>query len=231
MTEKNDNSSKFLQVPNTSHQNYPNIDKSRKKYEYHKINYKLKNIIQDIINIKSNLVLNKNEIQDQINSNLFVHYLFKSNRIYKEFKLSNENFIDREKSTNTQKIKNEKYLLPNSETKSFIGQKRNLEKEKEEEIDKNKLIYDEIKKKYNEYLNNDKNFPKNIIKIFPNENEYFKMQETIVINDTPFCVVYSDNNYIRKIRAINENKDFYDEKNINFILEYVKSEIEKIIKN
>ena len=85
---------------------------------------------------------------------------------------------------------------------------------------------------YNEYLNNNKNSLEDInIKLFSNENEYFKIQETIIINNEPICVVYLINNHISKIFSINEAKECNDEEDIKFILEHIKSEFEKIINN
>ena len=278
MNEKIDNSLKSFQAPNISHQNYQNVDKTGNNYKYQKNQYKFKNIIQDMINNKSNLVFNKIEIQNQINSNLFVPHSFKNKRIYKDFQSSNQNFMDRELKLKRQKIKEEKSISsniknnlvninnnlneninisPNNQQKNkisnidnqnistskdlnnfsenceqldFLRKKRILEKEKE--IDNNKLIYDEIKKMYNEYLNNNKNSLEDInIKLFSNENEYFKIQETIIINNEPICVIYLINNHIKKIFSINEAKECNDEEDIKFILEHIKSEIEKIINN
>ena len=278
MYDKNDNALKYLRVPNTNYQKYQNNDKSKNKYEFEKIHYKFKDIIQDIINIKSNLALNKIEIQEQINNNLFIPYSFKNKRIYKNFKLSNPNFIDGELKLKVKKIKEEKSKPSNIENNlgdtyininkninispanqpvnkssninyrnispskdinnfsdncnklNFLGLKRNLENE--QEIDKNKLIYDEIKKMYNEYLNNNKNKLENInIKIYSNENEYFKIQETIIINNEPIYIVYLINEHITKIFSINEEKNYNDEENINKILKEVKSKIEKITNN
>ena len=278
MNEKIDNSLKSFQAPNISHQNYQNVDKTGNNYKYQKNQYKFKNIIQDMINNKSNLVFNKIEIQNQINSNLFVPHSFKNKRIYKDFQSSNQNFMDRELKLKRQKIKEEKSISsnikknlvninnnlneninisPNNQQKNkisnidnqnistskdlnyfsekceqldFLRKKRILEKEKE--IDNNKLIYEEIKKMYNEYLNNNKNSLEDInIKLFSNENEYFKIQETIIINNEPICVVYLINNHISKIFSINEAKKYNDEEDIKFILEHIKSEFEKIINN
>ena len=273
MNEKSDNVLKSINVPNSNHQNNQKIDKSRNINEHQEIHFKFSNIIKDIINNKPFIVLNKKEIEYQINSNLFIPYIFKSKRINKEFNLSNHNYNDKIDNFARHQIKEEKNLLLNKQNNlvninndnnnfqhnnqqvnnsnnidfqnispskeldvssennnelNFLGKKRNSENNPE--IDKIKLLYDEIKKKYNEYINNNKNSLEKInINIFTHESEYFKIEETIVIKEVPICILYLAYGHITKIYYINDEKYYDDEENIKYILEAIKSKFEEIL--
>ena len=273
MNEKNDNVLKSINVPNSNHQNYQKIDKSRNINEHQELHYKFSNIIKDIINNKPFFELNKKEMENQINSNLFIPYSFKGKRIYKEFNISNHNYNDKKDNFTRHQIKEEKNLLLNKKNNlvninsdnnkfqhniqqvnnsnnidfqnispskeldassdnnnelNLLGKKRNLENNPE--IDKIKLLYDEIKKKYNEYINNNKNSLEKInINIFTHESEYFKIEETIVIKEVPMCILYLAYGHITKIYYIKEEKYYDDEENIKYILEAIISKFEEII--
>ena len=273
MNEKNDNVLKSINVPNSNHQNYQKIDKSRNINEHQELHYKFSNIIKDIINNKPFFELNKKEMENQINSNLFIPFSFKGKRIYKEFNISNHNYNDKKDNFTRHQIKEEKNLLLNKQNNlvninsdnnnfqhniqqvnnsnnidfqnispskeldassdnnnelNLLGKKRNLENNPE--IDKIKLLYDEIKKKYNEYINNNKNSLEKInINIFTHESEYFKIEETIVIKEVPMCILYLAYGHITKIYYIKEEKYYDDEENIKYILEAIISKFEEII--
>ena len=269
----NDNILQNIPDLNTNHRNYQNSNRTTNINDKTTENYQFFNNIQDIINNKSNLYLNNKEIQEQINNNLLIPFIFKTKAINKEFKLSNHNYITKKdiiqmhrpeenKNILSKTVNNEPYssnnnlkninLSPNnqkennSSKKNFqnisffmesdeisednkslkiLGKKRQKEKDLEE--DENKLIYESIKKMYNEYINN--NNTKKNIKIYLHEPAYYNKNETILINDIPKCVVYSSHGNITKIFSINEKKEFTDENDIKKILEQIKSDFEKII--
>ena len=89
----NDNILQNIPDLNTNHRNYQNSNRTTNINDKTTENYQFFNNIQDIINNKSNLYLNNKEIQEQINNNLLIPFIFKTKSINKEFKLSNHNYI------------------------------------------------------------------------------------------------------------------------------------------
>ena len=108
---------------------------------------------------------------------------------------------------------------------NILGKKRKIDHVKENnEI---KIIHEEIKKIYNEYMQNNKikDKTKQNILIYNHQSGYFETEETIIIRDKPFCVIYLNREDIIKIYLIKEQNNYENEKDIKSILEKVKSEL------
>ena len=108
--------------------------------------------------------------------------------------------------------------------KTNLGKKRYLDEQKE----KNEIgdIYNEIKRIYEVYANNNKGVQEHII--YKNESNYYKKEETIFINNEAICTIYFSSGNIIKIFLINENKSYDKEDDIKYILENIKKEFKKI---
>jgi hypothetical protein len=108
---------------------------------------------------------------------------------------------------------------------NILGKKRKIDHVKENnEI---KIIHEEIKKIYNEYMQNNKikDKSKQNIFIYNHSSGYFETEETIIIQNKPFCVIYLNREDIIKIYLIKEQNNYENEKDIKSILEKVKSEL------
>lgn len=109
--------------------------------------------------------------------------------------------------------------------KNMLCKKRKIDHIKENnEI---KIIYEEIKQIYNEYVQNNKIKDKtnqNIL-IYNHKSGYFETEETIIIRNKPFCIIYLNREDIIKIYLIKEQNNYENEKDIKSILEKVKSEL------
>ena len=109
--------------------------------------------------------------------------------------------------------------------KNMLCKKRKIDHIKENnEI---KIIYEEIKQIYNEYVQNNKIKDKtnqNIL-IYNHKSGYFQTEETILIRNKPFCIIYLNREDIIKIYLIKEQNNYENEKDIKSILEKVKSEL------
>ena len=108
---------------------------------------------------------------------------------------------------------------------NILGKKRKIDHVKENnEI---KIIHEEIKKIYNEYMQNNKikDKTKQNILIYNHPSGYFETEETIIIQNKPFCVIYLNREDIIKIYLIKEQNNYENEKDIKSILEKVKSEL------
>ena len=109
--------------------------------------------------------------------------------------------------------------------KNMLGNKRKIDHIKENnEI---KIIYEEIKQIYNEYVQNNKikDKTKQNILIYNHKSGYFETEETIIIRNKPFCIIYLNREDIIKIYLIKEQNNYENEKDIKSILEKVKSEL------
>ena len=109
--------------------------------------------------------------------------------------------------------------------KNMLGNKRKIDHIKENnEI---KIIYEEIKQIYNEYVQNNKikDKTKQNILIYNHKSGYFETEETIIIRNKPFCIIYLNREDIIKIYLIKEKNNYENEKDIKSILEKVKSEL------
>ena len=109
--------------------------------------------------------------------------------------------------------------------KNILGKKRKIDHIKENnEI---KIIYEEIKQIYNEYVQNNKikDKTKQNILIYNHKSGYFETEETIIIRNKPFCIIYLNREDIIKIYLIKEQNNYENEKDIKSILEKVKSEL------
>ena len=107
----------------------------------------------------------------------------------------------------------------------MLGNKRKIDHIKENnEI---KIIYEEIKQIYNEYVQNNKikDKTKQNILIYNHKSGYFETEETIIIRNKPFCIIYLNREDIIKIYLIKEKNNYENEKDIKSILEKVKSEL------
>ena len=109
--------------------------------------------------------------------------------------------------------------------KNMLCKKRKIDHIKENnEI---KIIYEEIKQIYNEYVQNNKikDKTKQNILIYNHKSGYFETEETIIIRNKPFCIIYLNREDIIKIYLIKEQNNYENEKDIKSILEKVKSEL------
>lgn len=109
--------------------------------------------------------------------------------------------------------------------KNMLCKKRKIDHIKENnEI---KIIYEEIKQIYNEYVQNNKikDKTKQNILIYNHKSGYFQTEETILIRNKPFCIIYLNREDIIKIYLIKEQNNYENEKDIKSILEKVKSEL------
>lgn len=109
----------------------------------------------------------------------------------------------------------------------FIGNKRNLDNLNIEKTEK-EIIYDEIKKLFNNTKNNSIEFEN---KILENQSGFFNKNETIIMNNNAFCIIYLDRTIINSIYLINEETKIYDDNGIIEILNKIKNDMKNKIKN
>ena len=109
----------------------------------------------------------------------------------------------------------------------FIGNKRNLDNLNIEKTEK-EIIYDEIKKLFNNNKNNSIEFEN---KILENQSGFFNKNETIIMNNNAFCIIYLDRTIINSIYLINEETKIYDDNGIIEILNKIKNDMKNKIKN
>ena len=195
---------------------------------------KMKIILEQIIN--SNIKLDKDDIDSIIDNNLFVPFFFKK----KPFdKVNSKNIILYSKTsqgsiTSYKNIKNN-YNKKTNDMKNegnygniiFSGKKRCSEQTKK--LRDIEITYDEIKRKYNSFMNNNKNSKEQIIIIYENQRNNSQKEETIIINNSPVCIIYSSQGKINNIFLIKEKQNYDKEDDLIFILEKIKKEFEKHI--
>ena len=204
--------------------------------------------------IKSKVELDKNAINKTLANNLFIHSFFKKAKPDIIKNLSHNNNINKNKleviknlslihDINSNQNSNQNsyqgnissndknnYLESDSKEntiKTNLGKKRYLDEQKE----KNEIgdIYNEIKRIYEVYTNNNEGVQEHIIyKNESNESNYYKKEETIFINNEAICTIYFSSGNIIKIFLINENKSYDKEDDIKYILEKIKKEFKKI---
>ena len=204
--------------------------------------------------IKSKVELDKNDINKTLKNNLFIHSFFKKAKPDIIKNLSHNNNINKNKleviknlslihDINSNQNSNQNsyqgnissndknnYLESDSKEntiKTNLGKKRYLDEQKE----KNEIgdIYNEIKRIYEVYTNNNEGVQEHIIyKNESNESNYYKKEETIFINNEAICTIYFSSGNIIKIFLINENKSYDKEDDIKYILEKIKKEFKKI---
>ena len=95
-------------------------------------------------------------------------------------------------------------------------------------------VYNEIKQQINKYVkNNEKLDVKKQLSnyILENNQTYNLKQETLCINNKMVCVIYLENQKIKKIFTINNGKSFEKEDDILYLLNQIKSDLEKNINN
>ena len=98
-------------------------------------------------------------------------------------------------------------------------------------------VYNEIKQKINKYVKNNKKLDvkkqlSNYILENKNDQTYYNLkQETLCINNKMVCVIYLENQKIKKIFTINNGKTFEKEDDILYLLNQIKSDLEKNINN
>ena len=95
-------------------------------------------------------------------------------------------------------------------------------------------VYNEIKHQINKYVkNNEKLDVKKQLSnyILENNQTYNLKQETLCINNKMVCVIYLENQKIKKIFTINNGKSFEKEDDILYLLNQIKSDLEKNINN
>ena len=95
-------------------------------------------------------------------------------------------------------------------------------------------VYNEIKQKINKYVkNNEKLDVKKQLSnyILENNQTYNLKQETLCINNKMVSVIYLENQKIKKIFTINNGKSFEKEDDILYLLNQLKSDLEKSINN
>ena len=201
--------------------------------------------------IKSKVDLDKNAINKTLANNLFIHSFFKKAKPDIIKNLSHNHGINKNKLEVIENLSlihginggqnscrnsyqgnissNDKNNILESDSKentikTNLGKKRYLDEQKE----KNEIgdIYNEIKRIYEVYTNNNKGVQEHII--YKNESNYYKKEETIFINNEAICTIYFSSGNIIKIFLINENKSYDKEDDIKYILENIKKEFKKI---
>ena len=98
-------------------------------------------------------------------------------------------------------------------------------------------VYNEIKHQINKYVKNNEKLDvkkqlSNYILENKNDQTYYDLkQETLCINNKMVCVIYLENQKIKKIFTINNGKSFEKEDDILYLLNQIKSDLEKNINN
>jgi len=93
-------------------------------------------------------------------------------------------------------------------------------------------VYNEIKQKINKYVNGKLDVKKQLSNyILEFDQTYNLKQETLCINNKMVCVIYLENQKIKKIFTINNGKTFEKEDDILYLLNQLKSDLEKSINN
>jgi len=173
---------------------------------------KIKENTKDYSSKNINYTLNniQKETQDSISSNI---------------NIQNNNILDK----NLDKVSSQINVGD-----KILGKKRKLDG-MEEKTEKNEttIIYEKIKKIYNDFIRNNKihEKTKNNIIIYDHKKGYFESQETIIIRNNPVCVIYFKDENIKNIFLIKEQNSYEDEKNIKYILEKIKSDLESLCNN
>ena len=226
--------------------NFQNKEKNAIEKNFIKMKFSLEEFI------KSKVELDKNAINKTLANNLFIHSFFKKAKPDIIKNLSHNNNINKNKleviknlslihdiNSNQNSYQNsyqgnissnDKNNILESDSKentikTNLGKKRYLDEQKE----KNEIgdIYNEIKRIYEVYTNNNKGVQEHII--YKNESNYYKKEETIFINNEAICTIYFSSGNIIKIFLINENKSYDKEDDIKYILENIKKEFKKNI--
>jgi len=236
---------KIRKSENIIKNNFSKIDGLLKQFINSNIKIEQKDI-QD--NFANNLFIPfffKNKRRNEINN------IQKTTNINNELKLIDNSKIENKKDTNYfnsllnnnhKKLENNissnitvqnNILQPNlNNISSHINLGKNMlcKKRKIDHIKENneiKIIYEEIKQIYNEYVQNNKikDKTKQNILIYNHKSGYFETEETIIIRNKPFCIIYLNREDIIKIYLIKEQNNYENEKDIKSILEKVKSEL------
>jgi len=162
---------------------------------------------KDKLNKKISHFQSQMKSQEQINPNLIMNNIFSEkdeneiNNISKNINYGNNNFTINENKTE----------------KSEINR-----------------VYNEIKHQINKYVkNNEKLDVKKQLSnyILENNQTYNLKQETLCINNKMVSVIYLENQKIKKIFTINNGKSFEKEDDILYLLNQIKSDLEKNINN
>ena len=116
--------------------------------------------------------------------------------------------------------------LNNNSTMKFIGNKRNLDKNNVEKTEKEN-IFEEIKNLFNNFKNQEQT--ENAI--YENKSGFFEKNVTIIMNNKPFCIIYLNRSFIQNIFLVNDQSMINDDQGIIEILNNIKNDLNKKIKD
>ena len=164
----------------------------------------------------------KNSLSNNSNYNLNNNHKNPQDNISSNINIQNSNILDKN--------------LFNISSQINLGDQMLRKKRKPVEIkekNENKIIYEEIKKIYNDFIKNNKmkEKTKNNIIIYTHKGGYYEIQETIIIKNNPVCIIYLYHENITKIFSIKEQNNYKNEKEIKLFLEKVKSDLESLCRN
>ena len=171
-----------------------------------------------------------------------------------DIKFHNEEKKDKSNKKISSQMKSQEQINPNLNMNNIFSEKdeneiNNISKNinygnnnftiNENKTEKSEInrVYNEIKHQINKYVKNNEKLDvkkqlSNYILENKNDQTYYDLkQETLCINNKMVCVIYLENQKIKKIFTINNGKSFEKEDDILYLLNQIKSDLEKNINN